>query len=254
MRCDVMTTVKQMAGETGPATAAAKCGLYLPGGAGKHRFYVMKTALAYRVWRRKLRRYAGWRRASRFSLLDVGCGSGYLLRCLERWFPASHTYGLDAEPRHLDFAAGHLRRTQLVSGTAERLPFDREALDVVCVLHVLEHLAHPEACLAEAWRVLRTGGLLLAATPNPAGIAARILKGRWPGRRADHISLRPPPQWRQAVDRAGLQILEDGTTGLSGFRLFRRMPFAPLNWLPLMVLGYFPWEHGESYMLVARKN
>jgi ubiquinone/menaquinone biosynthesis C-methylase UbiE len=251
---DAMMTMRQMAEEIGPATAAANRMLYLPGGTGEHRFYVMKTALAYRVWRRKLRRYAGLRRASRFSLLDVGCGSGYLLRCLEKWFPESRLYGLDAEQRYLDFAAGHLCRTQLVSGTAERLPFDREVLDVVCALHVLEHLAHPEACLAEARRVLRPGGLLLAATPNPAGIAARILKERWPGRRADHISLRRPQEWRQVVDRAGLQILEEGTTGLSGFRLFRRMPFAPLNWLPLMMFGYFPWEHGESYMLVARKN
>jgi len=233
---------------------AAADSLYLPSGVREHRFFMLKTRVAYRVWRRTLRRYAGLGRESRFKLLDVGCGPGYLLRCLELWFPHIHSYGFDVEQKYLDFAGGHLRRTQLVHGRAEQLPFDKEFFRIVCALHVLEHLNRPGELLAEAYRVLRPGGLLLAATPNPGGIAARLLKGRWSGWRDDHVSLKPPREWRELVERAGFAILDDGTTGLGGFRLFQRLPFSLLNWLPLAVFGYFAWEYGESYMLVARKS
>lgn len=231
----------------------AECG-YLPSSDRQDRFATLRTKMAYRVWRRKLRRYAGLGRQSPFKLLDVGCGPGYLLRSMEGWFPHSERYGLDREPQLLDFAGRHLVGAQLVQGTAESLPFGENAFDVVCSLHVLEHLVHPEILLDEVRRVLRPAGLFLAATPNPEGIAARVLKDQWPGRRDDHISLKTPCTWREMITAGGLEILEEGTTGLSGFRLFCRTPLALLNWLPLAAFGYFPWRHGESYMVIARKR
>lgn len=227
---------------------------YLPKGVLSHRFGVLKTRVAYRIWRRKLRRCGGLKKDARFRLLDVGCGPGYLLRCMETWFPRAETYGLDAEQRLLDYAGRHLKRTQLVQGRAEQPPFGAEFFDVVAALHVLEHLDNPDSFLAEAHRVLRPGGFLLAATPNPCGVAAAVLKDKWSGYRDDHVSLKLPRQWREMITHSGFEILSDGTTGLSGFAVFRRTPLALINWLPIAAFGYFPWERGESYMTIARKH
>ncbi len=51
----------------------------------------------------------------------------------------------------------------------------------------------------------------------------------------------------------GFQIFDDGTTGLTGFRILQKLPFAFINWIPMAIFGYFPWYKGESYMAVARR-
>jgi len=161
---------------------------------------------------------------------------------------------LDADQQVLESARRHVKRTGLVRGTAEKLPFAEASFDVVSALHVLEHLTDPMLLLAEGHRVLTSGGVLLLATPNPGGLAARVLKERWPSHRPDHVSLKRPCEWREMIERAGFEILDDGTTGLSGFRALRRMPLGLLNWLSLAALGYFPWEYGEAYMAVATRK
>jgi SAM-dependent methyltransferase len=49
---------------------------------------------------------------------------------------------------------------------AYELPFERDEFDVVTCQTVLIHLAEPERALREMLRVLRPGGLLLAAEPS----------------------------------------------------------------------------------------
>ena len=51
--------------------------------------------------------------------------------------------------------------------------------DVITMWHSIEHLAQPWRVVEAAARMLRPGGKLVIATPNPDGIQARWLKGRW---------------------------------------------------------------------------
>lgn len=49
--------------------------------------------------------------------------------------------------------------------SADAIPVDEEVFDAVVMSEVLEHLIEPEAALAEARRVLKPGGRLLATMP-----------------------------------------------------------------------------------------
>lgn len=51
--------------------------------------------------------------------------------------------------------------------------------DAVTMWHSIEHLGQPWRVVEAAARMLRPGGTLIVATPNPDGIQARWLKGRW---------------------------------------------------------------------------
>jgi SAM-dependent methyltransferase len=57
---------------------------------------------------------------------------------------------------------------------ARRLPFPDAAFDAVYCYHVLEHVPGPAAAVAEARRVLRTGGIAFFGTPNKARLVGYL--------------------------------------------------------------------------------
>src|SRR5436190_15587858 len=89
------------------------------------------------------------------SVLDVGAGEGALGHLLlgrgVRWV------GLDLSATLL---AGSPR--PVVRADATLLPFPDASFDAVTALYMLYHLPEPERAVAEAYRVLRPGGLFAA--------------------------------------------------------------------------------------------
>jgi SAM-dependent methyltransferase len=91
-------------------------------------------------------------------VLEIGCGAGY-----EVWY-LSHHFGADATGLDIIERAAWAEladdRTHYVLGdlTAQRL-FEDDSFDRIISFAVWEHVAHPSAALAEAWRILRPGGL-----------------------------------------------------------------------------------------------
>jgi len=226
---------------------------YLPKSNASDLYSSLKTSVAYRIWQRKLRQFANFNRDSKFKVLEVGCGPGYFLRCIERWFPHCELVGLDIDQALINYAQNYLCKTMLIKHDSHKLSFDDRSFDVVCSLQVIEHLEKPEYFFNEASRVLKKEGILIISTPNPIGISAKFLKDKWQGYRYDHISLNTPQQWRDILLSCGFSVLDDGTTFLSGFKLLQKQPFALINWIPLAIFGYFPWYKGESYMAIAKK-
>ena len=186
-------------------------------------------------------------------MLDFGCGPGFLLSFCGDWFPGMRRVGVDLDRTVLQYAQGQVRGAAFVQSSASRqsLPLADASFDVVAALHIVEHLEDPDRFLRDARRMLVRGGLLMVATPNPAGLGARISGEGWGGLRADHISLRRPEEWRVAVERAGFRVRREGTTGLSGVPVLRRMPLAFLHWGPMLIWGFFPWRWGEAYICLA---
>lgn len=92
-------------------------------------------------------------------VLDLGCGEGRLGRLLSE--NRIHSIGLDISPTMLKAVAA-----PAVLGDATKLPFDDASFGAVVALYMLYHLPEPQLVLRESYRVLRPGGLFVAATPN----------------------------------------------------------------------------------------
>lgn len=50
------------------------------------------------------------------------------------------------------------------------LPIETNSIDGILLIHSLEYAQHPQGCLEELWRVLKSSGRLLAILPNRAGL------------------------------------------------------------------------------------
>jgi ubiquinone/menaquinone biosynthesis C-methylase UbiE len=188
-------------------------------------------------------------------IVDVGCGPGILLHCLEAWFPTSEIVGVDSSDQLLELARSHCRKATLMKGDACALPLKDESAEVLFALHVVEHLDRPVGFFAEALRVLVPGGLLVIATPNAEGLGAKLRKDKWSGYKdPTHIALKGSNCWRNLVRSSGFTIIRDGTTGLAGIPWFNKMPLGLIHWVPTFLFGYFPWSLGEAYICTAVKE
>lgn len=108
------------------------------------------------------------------SLLDVGCGTGELLRiAADRSAGAGELFGLDVEPAMISQAQAKASKMStnvtFTEGSIDALPHPERTFDVVVSSLMFHHLSASEqaAGLTQIRRVLKPGGTLLVADINP---------------------------------------------------------------------------------------
>src|SRR5262249_35451752 len=94
--------------------------------------------------------------------LDVGCGTGLVLRRLgsER-ASGGVSIGVDLSSRLLDTARSLSPRVRCAVMDAAHLAIPAESIDAVVLGQTLAYLPDPDAALDEARRVLRPGGRIV---------------------------------------------------------------------------------------------
>lgn len=117
------------------------------------------------------------------SVLDIGCGDGYLLFQLKERFGT--LFGLEYSPHRLQQAKLNLSDLQFVPllGSAEDMKeVASDSIDCVVSADTIEHIPDVYAACAETFRVLKPGGRLVINTPNIAFMKKRLLLlvGRFP--------------------------------------------------------------------------
>jgi SAM-dependent methyltransferase len=75
--------------------------------------------------------------------------------------------GIDFSSAQVDYARQRHPEIEYVQGNAEALPFPDESQDVVVINFAIHHFANPDAALASAFRVLRSGGQIGFTTWRP---------------------------------------------------------------------------------------
>ena len=103
-----------------------------------------------------------------FRLLDVAGGTGDIaIRALRNGGPKVSAVICDINPEMLDVGrrrvadAGLTDRISLTEGNAEALPFEDKSFDAFTISFGIRNVTHIDKALAEAHRVLKTGGHFL---------------------------------------------------------------------------------------------
>ena len=100
---------------------------------------------------------------SGYRILELGCGTGNVLRVLKRACPHGMVIGLDLFASGLQYARCRTS-CDLVRADVRKLPFCA-AFDLIGLFDVLEHLPDDNQVLRELHSVLRPHGVLILTVP-----------------------------------------------------------------------------------------
>lgn len=171
------------------------------------------------------------------ALVDIGCGSGQMLEAAAQRLPLR--FGFDANPTLIrDIQQSADLRVECGHFSAERLPEDiRNAAKVFTLSHVIEHVAEPNALVAEVAAAMRPGDLIYIEVPLHTGQAFRTQGYGWSLWYHEHLCLYSPTALAALAARSGLETAASGTrifargshSNKMRLRLLRRNPLAFLR-------------------------
>lgn len=180
-------------------------------------------------------------------LLDIGCGGGLVSEPMARL--GASVVGADASERNIGVASLHAAEAGVTvdyrATSAEELAAAGEQFDVVLALEVVEHVADLDGFLAACGRMVKPGGLLIAATLNRTPksfalgiVAAEYILGWVPRGTHDWKKFLKPHELAGSLRRAGLTLAE----------------VAGVSYSPLSDRWSIGRDTDVNYMLVAVKE
>lgn len=90
------------------------------------------------------------------SVLDAGCGEGFVTHYLAQKHPDLKLTGMDLSQEAIDYAEAHFGDAAMFrTGSIYKLPFSDNSFDTVVCSEVLEHLDAPDKAVLELKRVAR---------------------------------------------------------------------------------------------------
>ncbi|MFZ5502419.1 MAG: class I SAM-dependent methyltransferase [Pseudomonadota bacterium] len=175
--------------------------------------------------------------------LDIGAGSGDLLRLLRENWPNLQAEACDYHVERFSLEGVNIVQLDL---NIQSLPYPDGHFNLVTCSEVLEHVENYRAVLREIYRVLKPGGLMVVTTPNVLNMKSRVrylvsgfasLFGPLPVKNQDrfatsgHITPIPYFYLAHALQDCDFRELALETDKLQGSSRVLNMLFAPLIWL-----------------------
>jgi 2-polyprenyl-3-methyl-5-hydroxy-6-metoxy-1,4-benzoquinol methylase len=138
-------------------------------------------------------------------LLDVGAGSGKLVRFLRG--RGVDAYGIEpSRPLFDRFLAGDTAFRCATLG--ELHASDPRTFDIVAAFDVIEHVPDPPEFLRAVTKFLEPGGMFFASTPDVESLTARLFGRRWHFYYSYHLSYLGPRTIARAAAPPGLRLLD----------------------------------------------
>lgn len=134
------------------------------------------------------------------SILEIGCGTGFVLSAFEQAYPRAAIRGTEIYSEGLRFAKDRLPKAEFFQADARRLPY-RDEFDIIAALDVLEHIDEDERVLGEMFRATRTGGGVIVTVPQHMWLWSLN------DEHACHVRRYERSDLRRKMERAGFKIL-----------------------------------------------
>jgi SAM-dependent methyltransferase len=114
-----------------------------------------------------------------FSVLEIGCSNGAILRLIKERYPSAHVFGIKSEevevknPYHFNIVAGDIEQMEL--------PYVKASFDYIIFSDLLRNRYEPEATLKKVKPYLKSSGSILSCIPNilHSSIILPLMRGRF---------------------------------------------------------------------------
>ncbi len=110
------------------------------------------------------------------SVLDVGCGTGRLLRRANRYWPEAQLIGVDPASGMIERAKFLTPNATFFTGMAEALPLQDASVDLALSTSSFHHWQNQAAGIREIARVLRPGGYFILVDASFPGWLVRVFR------------------------------------------------------------------------------
>ncbi len=140
-----------------------------------------------------------------FTFLDVGCGSGWVVRKVARHPGCSESVGIDKSPEMICRARTDPRNTgkeRYLCTDIERWPYRGRKFDHIFAMESIYYANSIESALTKIYGMLKPGGVFLCGTDFYAENAATK---RWPASMGVTMHLHSEEEWRALFAGAGFR-------------------------------------------------
>lgn len=172
--------------------------------------------------------------------LDIGCGSGYVVRWAAQVAPSVDALGIDVSAQMIALAralTSRLPNARFRRGSFPQINLAAGHFDAIFSMEVFYYLPDPVAGLKTVSQLLAPGGRFACVVDY---YQENVESHRWPEEMGVAMHLLSAAEWRAAFEEAGLEVLQQE-------RL--RAPYspgAPVSWQhtegSLFTLGQRPGE------------
>lgn len=175
--------------------------------------------------------------------LDIGVGVGHCLALIQAKRPDIKLVGADIDENCLSITGSRVNLSQkLLIQDIEELFDGAPKYDCVVMSHSLEHMLEPARVVKEVMKIIRPGGVLVLAVPNPVRpniMATNLLRKK--NVNLGHVYAWDRSHWMNFIEVIlGLKVIQYAEDYFQlPFRLSERFPF--LRPLELFLVRFFPW-------------
>ncbi len=203
----------------------------------------------------------------RFSMLDIGCGTGWTSSIWKR--AGIDVTGLEPSRRRAALAEERYGLT-VIPSYIEQLDAGTK-YDVIVMRHIIEHIDAPLSVLSRVRSHLESNGLAVIVVPNIDCMGRFVFGAQWSWVLPWHCNFFSPSSVKELMQRAGFDVVQlyqtpsplwypqsflrlfRGSQNLSrrlygALNLFSLLPFAPL-----VFLGYL-LGLSDNITVIARKR
>jgi ubiquinone/menaquinone biosynthesis C-methylase UbiE len=135
------------------------------------------------------------------SLLEIGCGTGFVLSAIKKEFLNSRISGSEIHSNGLAYAAIRLPDVELMQLDAQKLPFVNE-YDVIGAFDVIEHIKDDQLVLCNIYNGLKPNGVCFITVPQHMWLWSDVDRDSLHQRRYSSAEL------HDKLERAGLQVMK----------------------------------------------
>jgi len=171
--------------------------------------------------RQKLDRFGRHITKNRFPnpgrLLDIGCGNGEFMEFAKKigW----KVEGVEPDPVAVDLC--RTKGLDVKHGFMDAIDDDQTSYDVIMMSHVIEHAPNPDFIINKSLEMLRPGGMLWLALPNPNSFGVKLFGVAF-------CALHPPFHFCLHSQKSLENILN--SAGFERVRIMRRGFHAKVHW------------------------